>query len=109
MCRNLAQKQCLALKQAKGPHKVHVETVCLMGFMQKWSNFNADFLVLVMGQCIIFLQGKVPYFLINYSLTPYADVGSYNYESLKIVFWVFQLTGYYFSYYAVLAVRTPYL
>ena len=69
-------------------------------------NYNADFLILLIGQCIVLLQGKIPYFLINYSLTPYADVGSYTYESLKIFFWIFQLTGYYFSYYAVLAVRT---
>ena len=70
-------------------------------------NYNADFLILVMGQCILFLKSKVPYYLINYCLASSANIGSYNNKSLKIIFRIFQFTSYYFPYYAVLAVEAP--
>ena len=75
--------------------------------VQKWPNYEAGFLIIVMGQSILFLKCKVSYFLFNNSLTPYTDVCSYYNESLQIVFWIFQFTGHDFSNYTILAVRAP--
>ena len=75
--------------------------------LQKWPNYEAGFLIIMMGQNILFLKCKVSYFLFNNSLTPHTDACSYYNESLQIVFWIFQFTGHDFPNYTILEVRTP--
>ena len=40
------------------------------GLLYKHPKFSADSQILVMGKYILFLQGKVPYLLVNYGLAP---------------------------------------
>ena len=51
------------------------------GVLLKWTNYEAGFLIIMMGQSILFLKWKVSYFLFNNSLTPYTDVCGYYNES----------------------------
>ena len=76
-------------------------------YLQKWPNYEAGFLIIMLGQSILFFKCKVSYFLFNNSLTSYTDVCSYYNESLQICFWIFQFTGHDFSNYTILAVRAP--
>ena len=78
-----------------------------IGELQKWLNYETGLLIIMMGQIILFLKCKIPYFLFNNSPTPYTNVCSYYNESLQIVFWTFQFTGHDFSNYTILVVRAP--
>ena len=75
--------------------------------MQKWPNYEAGSLIIMMGQNILFLKCIVSYFLFNNGLTPYIDVCSYYNESLQIFFWIFQFTSHDFSNYTILSLRAP--